>query len=384
VTQVRVVIHGRVQGVWFRGWTVEEARTRGLKGWVRNRRDGTFQDVSLAAGIDAEARPGLGIVTGDFDDNGWMDVYIGNDGDANQLFMNQGDGTFREDSLLAGCAVNSEGAAEASMGIAAGDFDNDADEDLFMTHLTRETNTLYRNLGGGFFDDATQEQGLGTPSWSLTGFGTHFIDFDNDGDLDLATVNGGVTYFASGVRRELAQPKQLFRNLGDRFDDVSQSAGPAFTLEEVSRGLAAGDLDNDGDTDLVLSNNAGPARLLINSEGSRREWLGLRLTGEVGRDLLGARVDLLRGAKIVARRRVRTDGSYASANDPRLLFGLGEGAPGPLSARVRWPDGLIETFEGLEVRRYTELVRGTGRAERSIAVSSDGRGQAPPLRTACG
>jgi hypothetical protein len=327
----------------------------------RNRRDGTFEDVSTSAGIDRDARPGLGIVTGDFDEDGWVDVYIGNDGDVNQLFMNQGDGTFREDSLLAGCAVNAEGAAEASMGITAGDFDNDGDEDLFITHLTRETNTLYRNQGGGFFGDATQELGLGTPSWSVTGFGTAFLDFDNDGRLDLVSVNGGVTYFASGVRRELAQPNQLFRNVGDRFEDISASAGASFGLEEMSRGLAAGDLDNDGDTDLVLSNSAGPARLLINRHGAASGWIGLRLTGETGRDALGARVDLLSGTRALGMRRVRTDGSYASASDPRVLFGLGEKVEGPLSARVRWPDGLVETFDGLEVRQYTELTRGTGR-----------------------
>jgi enediyne biosynthesis protein E4 len=325
---------------------------------LRNRGDGTFEDVSTAAGIDAEGRAGMGVVTADFDGDGWIDVYVTNDGMANQLFMNRGDGTFREDGLLAGCAVNAEGAAEASMGVTAGDFDGDGDEDLFVTHLIRETNTLYRNEGGGFFSDATESLGLGTPSWGVTTFGTQFVDYDNDGRLDLVAASGGVTFFASGVQHDLGMPNQLFHNLGDRFSEVSRTAGASFDRTEVSRGLASGDLDNDGDTDLVVLTNAGPVRMLINREGSSRAWIGLRLVGEAGRDALGARVDLLAGDQVLGMRRVRSDGSYASASDPRVLFGLGEHPSGSLGARVTWPDGRVETFEGLVPGRYTELRRG--------------------------
>jgi hypothetical protein len=339
---------------------------------LRNRGDGTFEDVSTAAGIDAEGRAGMGVVTADFDGNGWIDVYVTNDGMANQLFMNRGDGTFREDSLLAGCAVNAEGAAEASMGVTAGDFDGDADEDLFVTHLIRETNTLYRNDGSGFFSDVTENLGLGTPSWGMTAFGTQFVDYDNDGRLDLVSVAGGVTFFASGARHDLGMPNQLFHNVGDRFTEVSETAGASFARVEASRGLATGDLDNDGDTDLVVLANAGPAHVLINRQGSSRAWIGLRLVGAAGRDALGARVDLLSGDRLLGMRRVRSDGSYASASDPRVLFGLGERPAegpsegpteqgvGPLRARVTWPDGRVEIFDGLTPGRYTELRQNEG------------------------
>ena len=201
----------------------------------RNRGDGTFDDVSRKAGTDAVERTGLGVVSADFDLDGWPDLYVANDGMANQLLLNNRDGSFRDDTVLAGVAVNAEGEREASMGVDAADFDNDGDEEIFLTHYTRETSTLYLNTGDAMFDDATQASGLGTPSWNFTSFGTRFLDYDNDGLLDLAVVSGAVTLFSNNSIDNLAQTNQLFRNLdGRRFIEVTEQAGPAFRLRETS------------------------------------------------------------------------------------------------------------------------------------------------------
>jgi len=329
----------------------------------RNRGDGTFEDVSIQAGIRVEPRTGLGVASADFDLDGWPDLYVANDGMSNLLFMNNRDGTFRDDTLLAGCAVNSEGQREASMGIDVADVDNDGDEDIFLTHYARETNTLYINDGTAMFDDVTQVSGLATPSWNFTSFGTHLFDYDNDGLLDIMTVSGAVTIFSNGSRENLAQRNQLFRNLdGRHFEDMSDQASEAFLLEEVSRGAAFGDIDNDGDTDVVVFNNSEPSRLLVNQIGSDRQWLGLRLVGKgTPRDMHGAWVELRQPTGPTLWRRVHTDGSYASASDPRLLFGLAD-RTSPAMARVSWPSGLVEEFTDLPVGQYVELKEGTGRA----------------------
>jgi len=333
-----------------------------------SRGDGTFEDVSARSGIDEVERTGLGVVTADFDKDGWLDLYIANDGMQNQLLLNNQDGSFRDDTLLAGCAVNAEGDQEASMGVDAADFDNDGDEDIFLTHYQKETNTLYLNDGTALFDDVTQASGLGSRSWNFTSFGTRFLDFDNDSLLDLAVVSGAVTFFTNGSTDNLAQTNQLFKNLdGRQFSEVTENAGTAFHLGDVSRGAAFGDLDNDGDTDVVVFNNSEPSRLLINQEGSKGNWLGLRLVGKTApRDMLGAWVELRQPGAPTQWRRVRTDGSFASANDPRLLFGLAD-RTSPAAARVTWPSGLVETFPDLVVRRYATLVEGTGQPEDSSA-----------------
>ncbi len=330
----------------------------------RNRGDGTFQDVTLTAGLSDAFGPGLGVVTADFDQDGWIDVYVANDGAANQLWMNQGDGRFRDEALLAGAALNRMGRAEAGMGVDAADFDGDGDDDLFMTHLNQETNTLYLNDGQGTFEDRSVETRLATPSFAYTGFGAGFFDYDNDGWLDLLAVNGAVRLLEEQTSRgdpfPFAQPNQLFRNQGDgTFVEVSGEAGAAFELSEVSRGAAFGDVDNDGDLDVLVTQDHGRARLLHNCTGSRRQWLGVRLLDERGRDALGARLELETAGKRTLQRRVRSDGSYCSSNDPRVLFGLGEeGSRARL--RVVWPDGGREQWEGLQSGRYHVLRRGQG------------------------
>ena len=334
----------------------------------RGRGDGTFEDVTAAAGITTGFGGALGVVTGDFNGDGWPDVYVANDSNPNNLWLSRGDGTFSDEALLAGCSVNAEGKAEASMGVDAGDFDGDGDLDLFMAHLSSETNTLYLNDGRGIFDDATIDNGLGPVSRIFTSFGTAFLDYDNDGWLDLIAASGAVKKIEELARQgdpfPVHQANQLFHNLGAagsvRFEDVTATAGRVFELSEVSRGVAIGDVDNDGDTDVLLVNNSGPARLLVNQVGARRHWLGLRLLGgQPPRDMLGARVVLHRDGPPALLRAVRTDGSFASASDARVLFGLGD-SPAIDRVHVAWPDGSAEEWSDLPIDRYSTLVQGTG------------------------
>ncbi len=331
----------------------------------RNDGNGRFTDVSKASGIEAAWGGALGVIAADFDSDGWVDIYVANDGVANQLWMNQRDGTFKNEALIAGVAVNRDGMPEASMGVDAADFDGDGDEDLFMTHLRQETNTLYVNDGSGWFDDDTAVLGVGNPSFQYTGFGTAWFDYDNDGWLDILSVNGAVKKIDALVRAgdpyPLHQRNQLFRNLGEgRYKEVTDDAGPAFAVSLVSRGAAFGDIDDDGDVDVLITNNAGPARLLINVTGQDARWLGLRLMVPGGkRDAYGARA-VLEVGDVEMWRRVRADGSYASSNDPRILFGLGDRETNAYRARVVWPDGTEEAFPGLAPGRYHRLEQGGG------------------------
>ncbi|HVS66791.1 MAG TPA: CRTAC1 family protein [Thermoanaerobaculia bacterium] len=332
----------------------------------RNRGDGTFEDVSSRTGVARQVGKALGVVAADLDGDRWLDLYVANDGIENHMWMNQHDGTFRDQALLAGSAVNRDGLPEASMGVDAGDFDGDGDEDLFMTHLVGETNTLYSNDGSGSFEDVTIATGLAVPSWSHTSWGTLFFDYDNDGWLDLLVANGAVRVVEELARRgdpfPFHEPNQLFHNRGDgTFIEVSGRAGPSFALSEVTRGAAFGDVDNDGDTDVLLLNNSGPPRLLLNQIGHRRHWLGLRLLDAAGRDALGTRVAVLRGQEPALVRRVRSEGSFASAHDPRVLIGLGDAARVE-RVRAYWTSGRIEEWRDLAVDRYHLLREGTGGA----------------------
>ena len=337
----------------------------------RNLGDGRFEDRTIEAGLDRAFGYALGAMAADLDRDGLIDLYVANDGVPNQMWINQGDGGFVEDTLLSGSGVNAQGKPEASMGVDIGDFDADGDLDLFMTHLVKETNTLYVNDGAGMFSDRTRPLGLAEASYPMTAFGTAFVDYDNDGWLDLAVVNGAVAMIQELVRAgdpsPYHQPNQLFRNLGGSgFEDVTLEAGEPFSRSESSRGLALGDLDNDGDIDAVLTNNRGPARVLENRVGSAAQWIGLRLVDGTATDgtsdVVGATALLrLEGSDRRLLRSVRTAGSYASSHDPRLLFGLGAGFVGAeISAEVTWPGGSRELWTGLPTATYTELRRGTG------------------------
>jgi hypothetical protein len=315
----------------------------------------------------------MGVVVADFDGDGFPDVFVTNDGMENFLWRNRGNLTFEEVALPAGVAVNADGKVQANMGIAAGDFDGDGDLDLFVTHLTGETSTLWVNLSKngspGIFEDRTVPAGIAAPSLPFTGFGTAWIDYDNDGRLDLLAVNGAVRRVDEQAQRgdpfPYAETHQMFHNLGNgRFADVSREMGEPFRHAEVGRGAAFGDIDNDGDTDVLIVNANGPARLLVNETGSRNPWLGLRLVGrppgaKAERDLLGALVTVVRKGAPALWRRAATDGSYASASDPRVLVGLGDG-PEVTEVRVTWPDGKVEVFPPPSLRVYTTLRQGTG------------------------
>jgi hypothetical protein len=325
----------------------------------RNRRDGTFEDVTRRALVGGAHGPALGVSAVDVDGDGWLDVYVGNDGLPNQLWINQRDGTFRDEAFRAGVAVSGGGAAEASMGLDAGDFDNDGDEDFFVTNWLSQMNVLYVNAAG-VFQDRRAASGLGAPSLPKTGFGTAWFDYDNDGWLDLLTINGGVAAIEAQVRAKDPFPfrmtKQLYRNLGNgRFQDVSPQSGAVFATPDVGRGAAFGDLDNDGDTDVVVGNDAGRVQLLVNTVGSQRHWVGLRLIDAAGvREATGARVRVARKGGPPLWRRARTDGSYASANDGRILVGLGSDATA-VDVQVVWPDGTREEFPAVALGRYTTL-----------------------------
>jgi hypothetical protein len=328
---------------------------------LNNDGKGHFTDVSGESGIGSIAAPGLGVTCADFNGDGWLDVYVANDGAANLLWLNQGNGKFEEVGLLAGAAYGMDGTPRAGMGATAGDFDNDGDQDVFVTNLTREGSTLYQNNGKAEFRDASDGLSITKFSFLSTGFGVTWFDYDNDGWLDLYAANGAVTMLPKlkGTPYPFAQPNQLFRNEGGAgFREIA-----AETLSEVSRGLCVGDLDNDGDLDLLVTNNNGAARLWLNEAAKGRHWLAVKLEGvKDNRFGLGALVGVtLRGGKTLWRQ-ARTDGSYLSASDARVSFGLGDSAVIE-KVQVRWPSGMQETWQAIEADRLVTLRQHTGKRQ---------------------
>ena len=332
----------------------------------RNDGQGRFTNVTEAAGIARADGPGLGVSVGDYNGDGWLDLYVANDAAANQLWINRRDGTFADEGVLSGAALNAAGNPEGSMGIASGDADNDGDEDLFVTNIIGETFALYENDGKANFEDTRSRWSLAQPTAPFTGFGTEWIDYDNDGALDLFATNGAVNVVESqrGQPSPFRMRNLLFHNGGTRrFANVSGEAGPAFALDYVGRGAAFGDLDNDGDTDIVVTNNNGPVRLLLNEAARGAHWVQIRLQQDGGnRDGLGAWIGVERAKQPTVWRRIRTDGSYLSAGDVRAHFGLGSSASVG-GVVVRWPDGTRERWSQLDGDRVTTLRRGTGRIE---------------------
>jgi len=332
---------------------------------------GRFEDVSVRAGLHTAKGAALGVVCADLDEDGWQDVYVANDGYANQLWKNERDGTFVDEAVFQGVALNMNGQPEAGMGVVAADFDGDLHLDLFVTHLREETNTLYLNQGAGAgFVDATGRFGVGAPSIPYTGFGTAAFDVDHDRDLDLVVCNGAVL---RGKRRDgvelpepwdrYAEPNLFFLNEGaGKFREAGELTSELCGPLEISRGLAAGDLDGDGDLDLLLGNIEGPARIYENT-APKGNWLQVRCTVEEWkRDAVGARV-VVRHAAGADVRTIGGGSSFLSFQPDVAHFGLGD-AERVDEILVQWPDGSRERFPGTEANQEIELVLGQGEAIR--------------------
>jgi hypothetical protein len=325
-----------------------------------------FEDASLASGIGRLPGPGLGVACADFDGDGWLDIFIANDGKPNRLWINQKNGTFRDEAVSRGIAYNGLGLAFAGMGIAVGDVDNDGLFDVYVTHLGRETNTLWKQGPRGQFRDGTRSTRLASPRWRGTGFGTFFADFDLDGSLDLAVVNGSI--YRGGPARDTdlgfwetyAERNQLFANDGTgKFRDLSL-ANPAFCGRwNVARSLACADFDDDGAPDLLITTIGDRARLFRNVAPNRGHWLKVRaLDPQCHRDAYGAEVVVQSGHHHWLRL-VHPAQSFLSSSSPLALFGLGTTTEID-AIRVTWPDGTQEVFPGGSVDRSIVLRKGEG------------------------
>jgi hypothetical protein len=325
----------------------------------QNNGNGTFTDVSARSGLTAAVGNGLGVVAGDFNGDGRIDVMVSNDRTPNHLWLNEGGGRFREAALAMGCALDQDGVAKSGMGVDAVDLDDDGDRDLLVVNLDGESDSFFRNQGTFFVDD-TVSIGLRTPSRRFTRFGTAFRDFDNDGWLDLYEANGRVgrqseTYSADPY----AEPSLLFRGLaGPRFEEVAPRGGTSPLLVASSRAAAFGDIDNDGGVDVVVVNRDSRPFLLHNVVKARGHWAMLRVVEEHGRDALGAEVTMTVGSRTI-RRDVRAALSYLASNDPRVHVGLGQETIAR-NVTVKWADGLNERFGDIQADKIVVLRRGSG------------------------
>ncbi len=322
----------------------------------RNNGDGTFTDVSRKAGITAELGKGLGVVTADFNDDGWEDIYVANDAVRNLLFKNKGDGTFEEIALIAECAYGLNGKPQSGMGVDFGDLDGDGRGDLFVTNIDNEPNNIWRNNGDESFSDVTVQAGLAEVALLYSGFGTRMADFDNDGDLDIFVLNGhpldNIHLFRDRVTWD--EPPFLFENDGrGKFTNITARAGAALARRYAGRALSLGDYDNDGDHDLLLVNNGQAPVLLRNDGGNRNPWIGLELVGSrSNRDAVGTRVKVVCEDRVIVR--VKTGGgSYQAAHDPRLLIGLGSSRVKYIE--IRWPSGKLERIDSPTPGKYLKV-----------------------------
>jgi enediyne biosynthesis protein E4 len=327
----------------------------------RNNGDGTFAEVTREAGItDATESYGMTVVAADFDEDGWPDIYVACDSTPSLLFMNNRDGTFREEGMLRGVALSDDGMEQAGMGVGIGDFDLDGHLDLFKTHFADDANVLYHNDGKGNFEDVTWSSRIGVETRYVC-WGAGMVDLDNDGYPDLFMVTGNVY---PEVERKLPQyanktPRAVFRNLGNRtFEELQDTAGPGVLEAHCSRGCAFGDFDNDGDLDILIVNLNEPPSLLRNDLTGKQNWIKVKLEGvKSNRSAIGARV-LVRYAGKVQAQAVLSQSSFYSCNDPRLHFGLGDATPAEIE--VFWPSGLHETFRGISANRLVSLREGSG------------------------
>ena len=317
----------------------------------RNNGNGTFTDVSDASGISKHLGKGLGVSFTDYDGDGWMDIYVANDSIMCFLFHNNGNGTFDETALAAGAGYNEDGKPYAGMGVDSADFDNDMLPDLFVTNLSLEMYALYRNTRERQFQYATAYTGIGHATQTYSGWSAKFIDFDNDGWKDIFVAQGHVldTIESTAPNLKYLQPLLLLRNQKGSFTRVpAQIAGPAFEVARPARGAAFGDIDNDGDVDMVVSNIGQAPTFLKNTKGNENHWLGLRLVGQKSnRDGIGSTVTVTRSSGQKQRYDVQTAAGYLSASDRRVLIGLEKDTVIP-SIEVRWPGGRMQTLTGVK------------------------------------
>lgn len=326
-----------------------------------NNRDGTFTDVTEKAGIAGNIGKGLGVIAFDYNNDGRMDIFEANDAGANFLFRNNGDGTFSEVALEAGCALDPNGQFRGAMGVDAEDLDGKGYQDIFVTNFSQQPNSFWHNNGDGTFDETTYELGLGKISIPMSGFGTRFLDYNNDGFVDLFVLNGHPFEPIQRVFPETTYAERpfLFENTGKVFREVAAEHGPALKRSYLGRGLAVGDIDNDGDPDLLLMNAGEPPVLLRNDGGNRNHWVGIKLIGtRSNRDGIGAKVTVNAGG--VHRTKQLLGGtSYCSASDVRLLFGLGN-LQKVDEIEVRWPSGQVTTSKDLAIDRYVTVTEDRG------------------------
>jgi hypothetical protein len=333
----------------------------------RNRGDGTFENATQRAGVADPASKALGVALIDFNDDGQLDLFVANDTEPNRLYKNNGNGTFTDEALTAGVAFGETGAARAGMGVDAADYDGSGRQSLIIGNFTSERMALYRNEGGGLFTDEAQASGIGKMSEQSLTFATFFFDYDLDGLLDIFAVNGHVSDDIQKVqpRVRYAQPPHLFRNLGRRkFEEVTGRVGRPLGRALVGRGAAYGDYDLDGDLDLLVTSNNGPARLYRNDNANQNDLLRVKLVGtQSNRDAVGARVTVGGGAR--ARNMVRTGSSYASQSELPLVLGLGkpEGAEKIVSLEILWPSGARMTVQQVRANQSLVIQEGQGIAK---------------------
>jgi hypothetical protein len=325
----------------------------------RNNGNGTFSDISRAAGVAGAVGNGLGVIADDVNGDGRIDLFVANDGTPNHLWINLGGARFAESALMSGVAIDQDGAPKAGMGVHAADVDDDGDNELIVMNLDTESDSFFRNEGKFFVDD-TVKVGLRVVSRRFTRFGVALLDFDNDGLIDLYEANGRVGLQAETFAADpYAEPNLLFRGVtGGRFEEVSPRGGTAPLLVATSRAAAFGDLDNDGGIDIVVSNRDAAPYLLRNVAPNRGHWLSLRVLERSGRDAIGAVLSITAGPRTL-RRDVRTGYSYLAANDPRVHVGLGD-ATKVESIMVRWADGAHERFGPFDADRIVDIRRGSG------------------------